>query len=252
MSSVALVTGAASGLGAATARRLLAAGFSVVGIDLNEERGNATFAELGEGAQFVKADVTSEDDVLAAIAVATDRGALRVAVSCAGIGWASRVVKRDGSPHPLDLFKKVIEVNLIGTFNVMRLTAAAMAKNDADDQGQRGVIVNTASVAAFEGQIGQVAYAASKGGVHSMTVPVARDLASKGIRVNTIAPGIFDTPMMAGLPEKIRDSLGASVPNPSRLGTPEEYADLVAMIAAMPYLNAETIRLDGGIRLPPR
>ncbi len=249
---VALVTGAASGLGHATTVRLLAEGFTVVGLDLSEERGTAAFAELGERAHFVRADVSSEEDVTAAVEVAKGLGDLRIAVSCAGVGWAARVVGRDGTPHKLDLFKKVIEVNLVGTFNVLRLTAAAMAGNELDSNGQRGIIINTASVAAYEGQIGQIAYAASKGGVVGMTIPAARDLSTKRIRVNTIAPGIFDTPMVAGLPEKVRDALGASIPNPSRLGQPSEYAALVANIVGMPYLNGETIRLDGAVRLAPR
>lgn len=252
MSTVALVSGAASGLGLATTKRLLADGLSVVGIDLNEDVGKDVFAALGDKAAFVKADVTSEESVLSAIDVATGMGDLRVSVACAGVGWAGRMLGKDGSPHDLDLFKKVVTVNLVGTFNMHRLAAAAMAKNALDDNGQRGVLISTASVAAFEGQIGQVAYSASKGGVHGMTIPMARDLASTRVRACTIAPGIFDTPMLASLPEKVRQSLAASVPNPSRLGTPAEYGDLVSTIVHSPYLNGETIRIDGAIRLAPR
>lgn len=250
--SVALVTGAASGLGLATTRKLLAEGFAVVGVDLNTDKGEAVFAELGDQAVFHTADVTSEADISAAIEAATAMGELRVAVSCAGVGWAARVVDREGEPHDLDLFKKVVTINLVGSFNILRLAAAAMAKNEPDDDGQRGVIIQTASVAAFEGQIGQIAYSASKGGVHGMTIPAARDLASKRIRVLTIAPGIFDTPMVAGLPDKVRDALGRSIPNPSRLGEPAEYADLVHTMVTSPYLNGTTVRLDGAVRLAPR
>jgi NAD(P)-dependent dehydrogenase (short-subunit alcohol dehydrogenase family) len=249
--NVAIVTGAASGLGLATAQRLLSDGFAVVGLDKNAERGAAAFADLGANAVFVPADVSSEADVLSAIAAADALGDLRVAVSCAGVGWASRVVGKEG-PHPLDLFKTILEINLVGTFNVLRLAAARMSKNTPDAQNQRGVIINTASVAAFEGQIGQIAYSASKGGVHAMTLPAARDLAQVGVRVCTIAPGIFDTPMVAGLPDNVREALAKGIPNPSRLGAPAEYADLVSTITRTPYLNGETIRLDGAIRLAPR
>ena len=252
MTAVALVTGAASGLGLATTRRLLADGYTVVGVDLNEEVGQAAFAEFGSAASFVKADVSSEADITAAIEAATALGDLRVAVCCAGVGWASRVIGKDGTAHDLELFRKVITINLIGTFNVFRLAAVAMAANEPDAHGQRGVLIGTASVAAFEGQIGQVAYTASKGGVHAMTLPIARDLSTKRIRCLTIAPGIFDTPMVAGLPEKVRVALGESIPNPSRLGDPAEYADLVGYMVSAPYLNGETIRLDGSVRLAPR
>ncbi|MCB9663324.1 MAG: SDR family NAD(P)-dependent oxidoreductase [Alphaproteobacteria bacterium] len=248
---VALVTGAASGLGLATATRLVQEGWQVVGFDLAQDRGEAAFAPLGDAATFVAGDVTSEADVLAALSIASEKGELRGSVACAGVGWAARFVGKDGA-HPLELFQKVVNVNLVGTFNVHRLAAAAMAGNAPDAEGQRGVLVSTASVAAFEGQVGQVAYSASKGGVAGMTLPIARDLASLRIRAVTIAPGIFDTPMMAGLPEKVRESLGASVPNPSRLGTPEEYAAMVWTIFTSPYLNGTTIRLDGAIRLAPR
>lgn len=250
--NVALVTGAASGLGLASATRLHAEGWAVVGIDLNEEKGQAAFAAFGDRGRFVKADVTSEAEVQAAVDVAASMGDLRASVCCAGLGWAARMLGKDGSAHAYDLFQKVITVNLIGTFNVHRLAAAAMAGNDEDADGQRGVLISTASVAAFEGQIGQVAYSASKGGVAAMTLPMARDLATKRIRAVTIAPGIFDTPMLAALPEKVRESLGASVPNPSRLGSPTEYADMVWTIVDAPYLNGTTIRLDGAIRLAPR
>jgi NAD(P)-dependent dehydrogenase (short-subunit alcohol dehydrogenase family) len=249
---VALVTGAASGLGLATSLHLHSQGFAVVGVDLSEEAGRAAFEPLGSDGAFVRADVTSEEDIQRAIETAKSMGELRASVCCAGIGWAHRMMKRDGTVHPLGLFQKVITVNLIGTFNVMRLAAAAMADNTPDSDNQRGVLVNTASVAAFEGQIGQVAYAASKGGVAAMTLPVARDLAKIGIRACTIAPGIFDTPMLAALPDKVRAALGASVPNPSRLGDPAEYGKMVYTIISSPYLNGETIRLDGALRMAPR
>ncbi|MCB9680982.1 MAG: SDR family NAD(P)-dependent oxidoreductase [Alphaproteobacteria bacterium] len=251
MSSVALVTGAASGLGLATATRLHAEGFAVVGIDLDADRGQAAFEAFGARGRFVKADVTSEEGVGAAIAAAAELGTLRASVCCAGVGWASRVLSKKG-PHPLDLFRKVVEINLVGTFNVHRLAAAAMAEHDADADGQRGVLISTASVAAFEGQIGQVAYSASKGGVAAMTLPIARDLAKLGIRAVTIAPGIFDTPMLATVSDEYRAGLAASVPNPSRLGTPEEYADMAWTIVRTPYLNGTTVRLDGALRMAPK
>ena len=247
-----LVTGGASGLGEATVRRLHAAGAATVIVDLNDERGTALAGELGERAVFVKANVADASDVRRAVDAAVERGALRVAVSCAGIGPAARVVGRDGSPHDLDLYRKVIEVNLIGTFNVLRLAAAAMAKNQPNDDGERGVVVSTASVAAFDGQIGQSAYASSKGGVVGLTLPAARDLAKVGVRVMTIAPGTFDTPLLAGLPESVRESLGAGIPFPQRLGRPAEYARLVEEIVRNPYLNGEVIRLDGALRMPPK
>jgi 3-hydroxyacyl-CoA dehydrogenase / 3-hydroxy-2-methylbutyryl-CoA dehydrogenase len=248
----ALVAGGASGLGAATARALAEAGASVVVADLNAEKGEALAAELGAAASFVEADVTDEVAVSAAVEQAASvSGGLRVSVCCAGIGWAERVAHRDG-PHNLELFINVVKVNLIGTFNVLRLAAAAMSENEPDVEGERGVCVNTASIAAFDGQIGQVAYAASKGGIVGMTLPAARDMASRGVRVVTIAPGLFDTPLLSALPEEARTALGAGVPFPSRLGRPEEYAQLVGQIVANPMLNGETIRLDGALRMPPR
>ena len=248
--SVALVTGGASGLGAATARRLLAGGAKVVIADRDEARGQALAKEIG--AVFAKTDVTDPAQVEAALATAAELGPVRIAVSCAGVGWAARTLDRTGKPHDLELFKTVVGVNLVGTFNVLRLAAAAIAKSDPLDHGERGVIVNTASVAAFDGQIGQIAYAASKAGVAGLTLPAARDLAPVGIRVVTIAPGIFDTPMLGALPDDRRAALAADVVFPKRLGDPAEYGALVAAIIETGYLNAETIRLDGGIRMPPK
>ena len=247
--SVALVTGGASGLGAATARRLAQGGAKVVIVDRDEAKGAELAKELGAG--FAKADVTDAAQIEAAIAQASAIGPLRIAVSCAGVGWASRTLDKTGKPHDLDLFKTVIGVNLVGTFNVLRLTAAAISKTDPVD-GERGVIVNTASVAAFDGQIGQIAYAASKAGVAGMTLPAARDLAPAGIRVITIAPGIFDTPMLGALPEDKRAALAADVVFPKRLGNPAEYGAMVAAVVENGYLNAETIRLDGALRMPPK
>jgi len=248
--TVALVTGGASGLGAATVRRLVAGGAKVMIVDRDEPRGQALAGELGQA--FTKADVTDPAQIEAAVAAAARLGTLRIAVSCAGVGWASRTLDRTGKPHDLDAFKTVIGVNLIGTFNVLRLAAAAIAKADPLEHGERGVIVNTASVAAFDGQIGQIAYAASKGGVVAMTLPAARDLAPAGIRVVTIAPGIFDTPLLGTLPEDRRAALAADVVFPKRLGDPAEYGALVASIVETGYLNGETIRIDGGIRMPPK
>ena len=248
--SVALVTGGASGLGAATARRLAAGGAKVVIVDRDEARGEALASELG--ATYCKADVTDAGQIEAAVATAAGLGTLRVAVSCAGVGWAARTLDRTGKPHDLELFKTVVGVNLIGTFNVLRLAAAAIAKAEPLEHGERGVIVNTASVAAFDGQIGQIAYPASKAGVAGMTLPAARDLAPVGIRVVTIAPGIFDTPMLGALPDDKRAALAADVVFPKRLGDPAEYGALVAAIIETGYLNGETIRLDGGIRMPPK
>jgi 3-hydroxyacyl-CoA dehydrogenase / 3-hydroxy-2-methylbutyryl-CoA dehydrogenase len=250
--SSALVAGGASGLGEATARRLHAGGATVVIADLNAERGEALAGELGDGAVFVEANVLEADQVQAAVdAAAAPDGGLRISICCAGIGWAQRTVSRQG-PHDLEIFANVIKVNLIGTFNVLRLAATAMAANDADDGGERGVCVNTASIAAFDGQIGQAAYSASKGGIVGLTLPAARDLAGRGVRVLTIAPGLFDTPLLAALPAEAREALGAGVPFPSRLGQPAEYAELVASIVANPMLNGETIRLDGALRMPPK
>jgi NAD(P)-dependent dehydrogenase (short-subunit alcohol dehydrogenase family) len=242
----ALVAGGASGLGEATARELAARGARVTVADLNEERGQALAAEIG-GA-FAAADVTDEEQVRAA--VETVEG-LRLAVSCAGIGWAERTVKRDG-PAALQPFETVVRVNLIGTFNVLRLAASAMAAGEPDAQGERGAVVMTASIAAFDGQIGQTAYAASKGGVVGLTLPAARDLSRLGIRVCTIAPGLFDTPLLAALPQEARDALGASIPFPARLGRPEEYAALACHIAENTMLNGEVLRLDGALRMAPK
>jgi len=247
----ALVLGGASGLGAATARRLHGAGARLVIADLNAEKGEALAAELGERASFVEANVLEPGQVQGAVDAAVAEGELRVSVCCAGIGWAQRTVSKQG-PHDLEIFSNVIKVNLIGTFNVLRLAAAAMTDNQPDAAGERGVCVNTASIAAYDGQIGQVAYAASKGGIVGLTLPAARDLAGRGIRVVTIAPGLFDTPLLAALPEEQREALGAGIPFPSRLGRPEEYAELVSAIVANPMLNGETIRLDGALRMPPR
>jgi NAD(P)-dependent dehydrogenase (short-subunit alcohol dehydrogenase family) len=249
---VALVTGGASGLGQATVRRLVADGAKVVIVDLPSSRGKEVADELGSAAMFAPADVTDEAQVSAAMDLAAELGPLSVAVSCAGIGNAYRVVAKDGTPFPLDGFKKVIEVNLVGTFNVLRLAAAKMIATTPVDGEERGVIVNTASVAAFEGQIGQAAYSASKGGVVGLTLPVARDLAQHKIRVVTIAPGLFHTPLFQALPDDAMASLGAQVPHPSRLGRPEEYGSLVSHIVANAMLNGETIRLDGAIRMAPR
>ncbi|TVR01868.1 MAG: 3-hydroxyacyl-CoA dehydrogenase [Deltaproteobacteria bacterium] len=250
--NVALITGGASGLGAATARVLVESGAKVVLVDTNEEAGQSFAAELGEGrARFVKTDVSSATEVEAAVKAAGEMGPLRIAVNCAGVGWAARTLKRDGTPHDFDLFRKIIEINLFGTFNVLRLAASAMSALEPVD-GERGVIVNTASVAAFDGQIGQAAYSASKGGVVGMTLPVARDLAKSLIRVMTIAPGTFDTPMLQGLPEEVRTALAAGIPNPSRLGDPAEYGALVKHIAENAYLNGEVIRIDGALRMPPK
>lgn len=265
--TVALITGGASGLGAATARRLFDAGASVVLVDLPSSAGDAFAAELntrgeapagvqaGNRAVFVPADVTSESEVQAAVDAAVALGPLRIVVNCAGIATPGKVLGRDGV-LPLETFSRVIQINLVGTFNVIRLAAAAMAATEpvVTELGgpERGVIINTASVAAFDGQIGQPAYSASKGAVHAMTLPIARELARSLIRVVTIAPGIFETPMMAGLPQEAQDSLGQQVPHPSRLGRPAEYANLAAHIVDNAMLNGETIRLDGAIRMGPK
>jgi NAD(P)-dependent dehydrogenase (short-subunit alcohol dehydrogenase family) len=248
--SVALVTGGGSGLGAATARRLHADGAAVVIADLPRSPGRQLAEQLGERAVFAPTDVTSPDDVTAALDAAEQLGPLRIVVNCAGIGSAGRILGKHG-PMPLEDFRAVIDVNLIGTFNVIRLAAQRIAATEPVD-GERGVIVNTASIAAFDGQIGQAAYAASKAGIVGLTLCAARDLADKLIRVVTIAPGIFDTPMLQGLPEPVRESLGAQVPHPSRLGDPQEYASLARYVVSNPMLNGETIRLDGAIRMGPR
>lgn len=247
-----VVTGAGSGLGAAVARRLVAEGGRVVIVDVNADAGEAIAAELGAAAIFRRTDVTSEADGAAAIAAAlTAFGRLDGLINCAGVAPGEKVVGRDG-PHGLDRFARAVSINLIGTFNMLRLAADAMAKGEAGEDGERGVIVNTASIAAFDGQIGQAAYAASKAGVVGLTLPVARELARSGIRCVTIAPGIFATPMMAGMPQEVQDSLGANVPFPSRLGKPEEYAALVVHILENRMLNGEVIRLDGALRMAPR
>ena len=251
--TVALVTGGAWGIGAATDRRLVAGGARAVIVDRDEARGAALASELGQGsALFAKADVTDAAQIEAALAQAAGFGTLRVVVSCAGVGWAARTLDRTGKPHDLELFKNVVGINLIGTFNVLRLGASVIAKSEPLEHGERGVIVNTASVAAFDGQIGQIAYAASKAGVAGMTLPAARDLAPAGIRVVTIAPGIFDTPMLGALPEDKRAALATDVVFPKRLGSPDEYGALVAAIVENGYLNGETIRLDGSLRMPPK
>ncbi len=249
-----LITGGGSGLGAACARLFTSGGANVVIADVNPETGEKLAGELGERARFAKTDVTSEQSVQSAVTLAKQTyGNLRGVINCAGIGIAARVVGRSG-PHPLDVFEKVIQVNLIGTFNVIRLAAAAIQKEEPlpGTTGERGVIINTASVAAFDGQIGQAAYSASKGGVVGMTLPIARELAQFGIRVMTIAPGTFDTPMLAGLPEAARASLGQQVPFPPRLGRPDEFAQLARDIVQNEMLNGTTIRLDGAIRMAPR
>jgi NAD(P)-dependent dehydrogenase (short-subunit alcohol dehydrogenase family) len=248
----ALVSGGASGLGEATVRRLHEHGAVVTIADVNEEKGTALADELGEDASFVKADVTNEEEVQAAVeAAAGADGGLRISVSCAGVGWAEKTAGKRG-PHQLVPFETVLRINLIGTFNVLRFAASAMLANEPDGAGERGVCVNTASIAAYDGQVGQIAYSASKGGVVGMTLPAARDLASSGVRVCTIAPGLFDTPLLAALPQEQRDALGAQIPFPSRLGLPDEYASLAAQIVENQMLNGEVIRLDGALRMPPR
>jgi NAD(P)-dependent dehydrogenase (short-subunit alcohol dehydrogenase family) len=248
--SVALVTGGASGLGLATTKALIADGATVVIFDLPSSNGEAIAKELGDRVRFAAGDVTDETSVTAALDLAESLGPLRVAVNCAGIGNAIKTVNKNGA-FPLDAFKKVVDVNLFGTFNVLRLAAERISKTESID-GERGVIINTASVAAFDGQIGQAAYSASKGGVVGMTLPIARDLASLQIRVVTIAPGLFKTPLLGSLPEEAQKSLGAQVPHPSRLGDPSEYGALAAHIISNPMLNGEVIRLDGAIRMAPR
>jgi len=248
----AIVSGGASGLGEATVRNIIKQGGKAAILDLSEERGQKLVEELGESAVFVKTDVTSEQDVSNAVSKAIDSfGSINTVVNCAGIGIAAKLLSRKGV-HSLDMFSKVISINLIGTFNVIRLASEQMTNNEPNETGERGVIINTASVAAFDGQIGQAAYSASKGGVVGMTLPIARELAAYGIRVMTIAPGLFHTPMFDSLPVEARDSLGKMVPFPQRLGFPEEYAHLAESIITNPMLNGETIRLDGAIRMQPK
>jgi NAD(P)-dependent dehydrogenase (short-subunit alcohol dehydrogenase family) len=250
--TTALITGGASGLGEACVWRFVAAGAQVVIADVNQDRGAALAEQIGTPARFVRTDVTDEAQVQAAVQTALEVfSGLGVVVNCAGIVLGERTVGREG-PHALESFERVVRVNLIGTFNVIRLAAAQMQHHEPNDDGERGVIINTASVAAFDGQIGQAAYAAAKGGIASMTLPIARDLARSGIRVMTIAPGIMDTPMMAALPDSARESLAQQVPFPVRPGKPEEYARLAQAIIENPYLNGEVIRLDGAIRMGPR
>jgi NAD(P)-dependent dehydrogenase (short-subunit alcohol dehydrogenase family) len=248
-SKVFIVTGGASGLGAGTARMLTAKGAKVVLADVQDEAGQALAGELRQ--TYVHCDVTQEADAQAVVGAAVDAGPLFGLINCAGVAPAARTVGKNG-PHPLDLFRKVVEINLIGTFNMCRLAAAAMSQNDPEPTGERGVLINTASVAAFDGQIGQTAYASSKAGVAGMTLPLARDLCKLGIRCMTIAPGIFGTPMVFGMPREVQDSLAASIPFPSRLGKPEDYAGLVHHIIGNDMLNGETIRLDGAIRMAPK
>ena len=248
--SSALVAGGASGLGEATVRALHERGAVVTIADVNAEKGNALASELG--LEFVSCDVREEEQVQAAVSKAAEAdGGLRISVCCAGTGWAQKIAGSKG-PHPLMPFATIIQINLIGTFNVLRFAAAAMIATEPGEDGERGVCVNTASIAAFDGQVGQVAYSASKGGVVGMTLPAARDLSQYGIRVNTIAPGLFDTPLLAALPEEARQKLGEGVPFPQRLGLPAEYAQLACQIVENRMLNGETIRLDGALRMPPR
>ena len=247
--SSALVVGGASGLGEASARELAGRGALVTIADINTERGQALAGELG--GPFVQCDVREEEQVQAAVDAAAAQGPLRISVCCAGIGWAQKVAGSKG-PHPLLPFETTIQVNLIGTFNVLRLASSAMIAADPLEDGERGVCINTASIAAFDGQVGQIAYSASKGGIVGLTLPAARDLAQYGIRVSTIAPGLFDTPLLAALPEEARLKLGAGVPYPARLGRPQEYARLACHIVENSMINGETIRLDGALRMPPR
>ena len=244
-----IVTGGASGLGAGTARMLVANGARVVLADVQDEAGNAFAKDIGQ--RYVHCDVTQEADAKSAVAAALELGNLFGLINCAGIAPAAKTVGKNGA-HALDLFQKVISINLIGTFNMIRVASEAMSKNTPESTGERGVLINTASVAAYDGQIGQAAYSASKGGVVGMTLPIARDLAPLGIRCVTIAPGIFGTPMMFGMPQNVQDALAASIPFPSRLGRPEDYAKLVHQIVTNDMLNGETIRLDGAIRMPPK
>lgn len=251
--SVAVITGGASGLGLGAARRMIAGGGSVVLFDVNEERGAAAAAELGAGARFVACDVSNPADVEAAVGGAVDAfGGIQVLVNAAGIGPAQRLLSRDGAIHDLDLFKLTIAVNLVGMFDVIRNVVPVMARNDPGETGERGVIVNVASIAAFDGQIGQTAYSASKGGVVGMTLPMARDLGPSGIRVVTVAPGIMDTPMLAAAPQELKEALAGIQVFPRRLGTPDDFAHLVQAIVENSMLNGEVIRLDAGARMPPK
>jgi len=248
----ALITGGVSGLGLAVARKVVAGGGQAVLLDINDEAGAAVVAELGGAVSYLRTDVTSEKAVEDAVKLATERmGLINVAVNCAGIIGAGRVLGRE-APMALDFFAKVIQVNLVGSFNIIKAAGAAMASNPPGADGERGVIISTASVAAYDGQIGQAAYSASKGGIVGMTLPIAREFARIGVRVNAVAPGIFWTPMVDGMPENVQQSLSASIPFPSRLGKPEEFAELVAHIMENGYLNGETIRLDGAVRLAPK
>jgi NAD(P)-dependent dehydrogenase (short-subunit alcohol dehydrogenase family) len=249
--NVTIVTGGASGLGGATSKLIVDRGGKVVIADVNATLGEAYAKELGANARFVKCDVTSEADGQAAVDAALSMGRLTGLVNCAGVGGANKTVGKDG-PCPLAAFTRVVNINLVGTFNMIRLAAAAMCRNEPNDEGERGVVVNTASVAAFDGQIGQAAYSASKGGIVGMTLPIARDLARDGVRVVTIAPGLFLTPLLQGLPQAAQDSLGKQVPFPPRLGRPSEFAQMVDQIFSNTMLNGETIRLDGAIRMAPK
>ncbi len=248
--AVAVVTGGASGLGAAAARALAAEGAKVAILDVNDDLGEAVAGELG--GIFAHCDVTGKDDVVAGVDAAARLGEIRAVVNCAGIGPPCRTLARDGTPHSLAQFRKVIDINLVGTFNTIRVAASAMMGNEPDEHNDRGAIINTASVAAYDGQIGQAAYSASKGGIVGMTLPIARDLSVLGIRVSTIAPGIIDTPLLAGLPEPAKESLGRQVLHPKRLGHPDEYAKVVMFLVTHRYMNGETIRMDGGIRMAPK
>jgi NAD(P)-dependent dehydrogenase (short-subunit alcohol dehydrogenase family) len=248
----ALITGGVSGLGLAVARKVVTSGGQAVLLDINDEAGAAVESELGGAVSYIRTDVTDEQAVIDAINMAVDHmGLINVAINCAGIIGAGRVLGRE-APMPLDFFSKTIQINLVGSFNVIKAAGAAMESNEPGAEGERGVIVSTASVAAYEGQIGQAAYSASKGGIVGMTLPIAREFARIGVRVNTVAPGIFWTPMVDGMPEHVQESLSASIPFPSRLGKPEEYAELVAHIVENGYINGETIRLDGAVRLAPK
>ncbi len=250
--SAAIVTGGASGLGAATAKALVERGANVTLIDLNDAAGEAMASKLGGATQYVHADVTDPDAIFEALSLASSEMPLRIAVNCAGIAIGARTIGRDGDPADIDEFATIVKINLIGTYNVSSQAASVMSKNEPLEHGERGVIINTASVAAFEGQIGQTAYSASKGGVVGLTLPMARDLSTVGIRVNTIAPGIIDTPLLAGLNDAMRAALSENVPFPKRLGTPDDYASLAIELISNGYMNGETVRMDGALRMAPR